>query len=77
MRTFKFNRIKDLTGKSGTGYVVEGVQFSDGRVVLRWISDTSSIVIYNNIDEAIEIHGHEGATVLEWDDECYGDDYVA
>lgn len=69
MRTFKFNRHTDVTGKSGTGYVVEGVQFTDGRVVLRWISDTSSIVIYNNIDEAIAIHGHEGYTVLEWDDD--------
>lgn len=69
MRTFKTVRTRDISGVSGTGVVAEGVQFTDGTCVLRWLTDTSSTAIYNSIDELIAIHGHEGATTVQWDDE--------
>lgn len=72
MRTFKTVRTRDVSGVSGTGVVAEGVQFTDGTCVLRWLTDTSSTAIYNSIDELVAIHGHEGATTVQWDDEYHG-----
>lgn len=66
MRRFVFNRIKDVSGLSGTGVVVEGVEFSGGWVALTWLSPLSSVSFYPNVKTAIEIHGHEGQTVLQW-----------
>ncbi len=69
MRRFELHRDTDISGVSGTGVVVEGVQFSDGVVALRWKSENPSTVIYENGIEAVEkIHGHNGATRLVWVD---------
>lgn len=70
MRRFYFDRNNDVSGTSGTGAVAEGVQFSDGRVALRWITGDmpSSTVIYDNIDDAQTIHGHGGGTEVVWID---------
>lgn len=56
MRTFVMNRASDETGVSGTGDVLEGVQFSDGRVAVRWLSDLSSIAVYDSIRDFVSIH---------------------
>lgn len=69
MRRFYFDRQTDVSGTSGTGAVVEGVQFSDGTVVLRWLTYLSSISIYKSIEDCIEIHGHDGSTNLHWVDD--------
>lgn len=70
MRRFYFDRQTDVSGTSGTGAVCEGVQFSDGSVVLRWrTSPHSSIAIYKNIEAAVYIHGHDGSTNLHWIDD--------
>lgn len=69
MRTFRLQRDKDLTGVSGTGVVAEGVQFTDGSVVLRWLGDIASTVHYDVIDHVRRIHGHDGWTRVRWDDE--------
>jgi hypothetical protein len=66
MKRFIFYRHTDVSGVSGTGVVVEGVQFSDGTVAIRWISDRPSTVIWNDINDAIRVHGHDGATELRW-----------
>lgn len=42
MRTFELFRMNDETGISGTGKVLEGVVFSDGTVVTRWVSYKSA-----------------------------------
>jgi hypothetical protein len=68
MRRFYFDRQTDVSGTSGTGAVVEGVQLSDGRVVIRWLTFLSSLAIYNSIEDAIQIHGHDGSTDLHWVD---------
>lgn len=69
MRRFILNRIEDETGISGTGTVVEGVLFSDGKVAMRWIvGEHRSTVVWDSIEAVEEIHGHGGRTVLEWVD---------
>lgn len=68
MRTFVLVRDRDETGISGVGQVAEGVLFASGKVVLNWHVPhrPQSIVVYDSIDDVLVIHGHEGATRLEW-----------
>lgn len=68
LRRFRLKRIEDETGVSGTGYVAEGVKFSDGQCVISWLTDTRSIGIYHNPVELLHIHGHGGKTIIEWQD---------
>jgi hypothetical protein len=66
LRRFALIRNIDLTGASGTGLVAVGVEMPDGTVVLRWRGVHRSTVVWDNLHDAIAVHGHDGATVLEW-----------
>lgn len=66
-RVGRLCRTKDVTGVSGTGHVAEVVQFPDGVTVVRWCGDRPSTVIWDSIDAAMAVHGHGGATTIEWD----------
>lgn len=67
MRTFELHRDEDETGISGTGVVAEGVEFSDGKVVIRWIvGEHRSTVVWDYIEAVEAIHGHNGKTRLVW-----------
>lgn len=66
MRRFVLNRSVDVSGVSGTGVVVEGVEFTDGTVAIKWLGDRPSMVFWNNMEDAIGIHGHNGLTTVEW-----------
>jgi len=68
IRRFQLRRIEDVNGVSGTGIVVEGVQFSDGACAIRWVSRTPSTTHHDSIDNVIAVHGHDGKTVVEWID---------
>lgn len=69
MRRFNLWRDVDATGVSGTGNVAEGVEFSDGQLVVRWKSGVPSTVIWDDgTEEMMSIHGHNGWTTLEWVD---------
>jgi hypothetical protein len=60
-------RHKDISGVSGTGVVAEGVVFSDGTTVLRWlVAIHPSTNIYDDISDLERIHGHDGATELRF-----------
>lgn len=61
---FHLNRAEDVTGVSGTGTVAGGVIFPDGTVAMRWNTGVASTAIYASIADVVEIHGHEGATVV-------------
>lgn len=65
---FWLNRKDDESGVSGTGCVAEGVRFHDGRVVLVWTTARTSTAIYESMAMMIEVHGHNGKTVVEWHD---------
>lgn len=65
-RQFWLKRVVDETGISGTGIVCEGIEFGDGRCVMRWIGEIDSIVIHKSIQDIEKIHGHSGSTMIVW-----------
>lgn len=69
MRRFQLLRHTDVSGISGTGIIVEGVEFTDGWVAFHWLSSVPSTTLFPNIEEVIRIHGHDGATELVWLDQ--------
>lgn len=68
MRKFWLHREEDVSGISGTGVVAEGVQFSDGSCVIRWLGDLTSTNSYHNMAALEAIHGHDGKTKIVWED---------
>lgn len=66
MMFFRLNRIEDEGGVSGTGIVAEGVQFSNGKCAVSWLTEHTSVAIYDNIEDVEFIHGHNGKTKIEW-----------
>lgn len=62
MKTFRLVRHEDISGISGTGVVAEGVQWSNGQVTLCWLGEHSSVAVWPSLEDAMEIHGHSGAT---------------
>ena len=68
LRRFHLVRIEDVGGVSGTGVVAEGIQFTDGVAVLRWVSGYRSTAVYASMADIEAIHGHEGRTYIRWMD---------
>lgn len=64
MRRFELHRDEDVTGVSGTGLVAEGIEFSDNSVVVRWIGNWPTSVVFHDrgIESVDAIHGHNGVT---------------
>ena len=63
-KRFELHRDIDETGISGTGVVAEGVEFKDGVVALRWLTEwPTSVVWYDRGMDSVEhVHGHGGKT---------------
>lgn len=55
-RAFTLERGHDESGVSGTGIVLEGCIFTDGRVAVRWRGETCSSVIYDSFDDFWFLH---------------------
>lgn len=68
MRRFRLIRHEDPTGISGTGCVAQGVLFGDGPAVVRWLGDTRTTTLHENIESVETIHCHEGKTTIKWQD---------
>jgi len=79
MRTFHLERDVDVTGLSGTGVVADGVCFEDGTTVVRWRElppdhehylrgVRATTVIFPNPEAVEALHGHNGATRINWRD---------
>ena len=66
MRIFELVRHEDVTGLSGTGVIAEGVAFTDGTVVLRWVTEHRSTAIWPSIAAVEAVHGHQGMTEVHW-----------
>lgn len=67
MRTFVLIRDQDVSGISGTGKVAEGVEFSDGSVVMRWVvGHYMTTTMHDSIESVEAIHGHDGKTRIEY-----------
>lgn len=63
-------RHEDDSGISGTGRVAEWIEYSDGEVVVHWLSHTPSTNHYRNMKQVEAIHGHNGKTklVVDWEE---------
>lgn len=68
MRRFRLLRSYDVSGVSGTGTVAVGVEFGDGVVVIRWLGEHPSTVVWEDVDAAMAVHGHNGSTEIVWVD---------
>jgi hypothetical protein len=68
-RRFRLVRHVDVTGISGTGVVADGVLWPDGTVTIRWRGGMPSTVNWERLDHAHAVHGHGGATRIEWLDD--------
>ena len=71
MKRFRLNRIVDVSGISGTGYVAEGLIFSSGKCVVNFTGTNNkvvSITVYDKLQDVVDIHCHNGSTILEWID---------
>lgn len=66
LKEFYLERLEDETGISGTGIIARGVVLPSGQVVMEWLTFTSSINIYHNINQVEEVHGHGGKTLLKY-----------
>ncbi len=62
MRRFEMYRFEDVSGVSGEEVVAEGVEFTDGKVVIRWLGDHASTVEWDKLSDAEWVHGHNGKT---------------
>ena len=77
-RTFRLNRLIDLTGTSGLGLVASGRVESSGKTIMQWtatakLADGTSrkintVTHYETWQDVVLLHGHGGKTVLIWDD---------
>jgi hypothetical protein len=63
-KRFILQRGEDVSGTSGTGRVADGVEFADGKAVIRWNTATASTALYDSVADIVAIHGHNGATVV-------------
>jgi hypothetical protein len=66
VRLFDLVRDVDVSGKSGTGTVAQGVEFDDGTVAMRWLTPLRSTTLFDDAATLEAIHGHEGLTRVVW-----------
>ena len=67
-RRFYLERIKDETGVSRTGPVLEGVVWQNGEVTVQWRPPHSTMGFYHSLEEFITIHvdSHPSCNVIRW-----------
>ncbi|WP_328384236.1 hypothetical protein OHQ88_33995 (plasmid) [Micromonospora zamorensis] len=63
-RIFALDRHTDVTGVSGASVVAYGIETTDGTVIMRWIGDKPSTLIWGSVEHTLEVHGHDGATEI-------------
>lgn len=75
-RKFTLERRTDHTGISGTGVVAEGVQFTDGTCVVRWLPNATAradkgviptTAIHDDYHSVLALHGHGASTYIQWE----------
>jgi hypothetical protein len=48
--------------------VAWGTLYADGTCTLRWRSENASTAVYQNLDQLMAVHGHDGETDCVWID---------
>jgi hypothetical protein len=74
IKTFHLMRHTDHSGLSGIGIVAVGVVWPNGKAHMQWTSFRASFEIHENVENLMEIHGHNGSTELIWGDPPCDDD---
>lgn len=64
IKPFYLQRNQDVHGVSGTGIVAIGAEYPSGTCVVEWLTFTTTITHFKNLEHVKEIHGHEGATEI-------------
>jgi hypothetical protein len=59
------NRVRDISGISGTGYVAYVMEMTDGSAVMVWDTAWATVDFRPSMDAVRALHGHEGATLVE------------
>ncbi|MFM9637632.1 hypothetical protein [Streptomyces turgidiscabies] len=69
-RLFVMRRHVDVSGVSGTGVIVDGVEWPDGTASLRWRGPHPKIDFADRgVPTVLHVHGHSGATEVEFLDQ--------
>ncbi len=75
-KKFAMIRVNDVGGVSGTGHILDGVEFSNGKVAVTWLGkgsvQASSVSVWDNFDDfmSVHVHSHPGnETKIIWEDE--------
>jgi len=73
IETFTVCRQSDESGISGTGVVIEGVQYATGQVVLHWLTPVprGSIAIFESLSDFKKVHVNShpsNKTIITWSD---------
>jgi hypothetical protein len=68
-RRFILLRTEDVSGISGVGKVASGCVFPDGSAVLHWNTDIFTTTVFEKFSDLEQLHGHNGATSVQWIDE--------
>ena len=73
IETFTICRQNDESGVSGTGVVIEGVQYATGQVVLHWLTPAprGSIAIFESLEDFKRVHVNPhptNKTIITWSD---------
>jgi hypothetical protein len=65
-KSYWLYRTDDVTGVSGRGLVANVAVFPNGSAVTAWRvpGKPNSVTIWNSLDDLLEIHGHDGKTIL-------------
>jgi len=56
MKVFRMIRENDVSGVSGTGHILSGIIFDDGQVVVKWLSNASSIGVFRSYEDFLAVH---------------------
>lgn len=62
---FQLRRHNDVTGISGTGIVLRGVEWPDRTVAARWCTKVASLELMASVTVCLNLHGHRGGGLIE------------
>ena len=73
MKKFTMYRVEDETGVSGTGLVVQGVVFANGKAVIQWLAgpDPGDTQVKDDWDRFLNTHVKSHPTnrsIITWED---------
>ena len=69
VQVFKMVRPKDETGVSGTGHILDGIVFPNGKCVVCWKGASPAVTVWDSFDAFKRIHvdAHpNNETKFEW-----------